>query len=175
MEKKLLVVIDMQNDFIDGALGTKEAEEIVPIVRGKIKEWDGDIALTQDTHYDDYLETEEGKNLPIIHCLNRSYGHMIHKTIMDELKLKENKRFFEKTTFASKELVDYIIANNYTDVEFVGLVTDICVISNIFLCKGLAPDIKISVDADCCAGTTYRNHVSALEVMKSCQINVHHS
>ena len=89
--------------------------------------------------------------------------------------LSKHKKFFEKSTFASKELIDYIISNNYTNIEFIGLVTDICVVSNVLLCKGLLPNAVISVDADCCAGTSYRNHVSALEVMKSCQINIHHS
>lgn len=169
--KKLLVVVDMQYDFITGALGTKEAVEIVPNVVEKIKNWDGDIIATQDTHGDDYLQTQEGKNLPVSHCYYRSYGHIIHKDVITALKSKP-VRYIEKSSFGSPDLVKSVENNHYDYIELVGLCTDICVVSNALLLKNYYPETTIAVDASCCAGVTPKRHKAALTTMESCQINV---
>lgn len=163
---KLLVVVDMQNDFINGALGSAEAAAIVPAVSKKIYEYrkNGDmIVFTKDTHYDNYLETQEGKNLPIPHCIKGTHGWEITnkiQTLQDEVICKEG--------FAAR----FMIPPNVEEVELVGLCTDICVISNAMRLKFLNPETPISVDAACCAGTTPLAHEAALTVMESCQIHI---
>lgn len=169
--KKLLVVVDMQYDFITGTLGTKEAVEIVPNVVEKINNWDGDIIATQDTHGDDYLQTQEGKKLPVSHCYYRSYGHIIHKDVINALKNKPVK-YIEKSSFGSPILVESIKNKNYEYIEIVGLCTDICVVSNALLLKNYYPETEIAVDASCCAGVTSKRHKAALTTMESCQINI---
>ena len=165
--KKTLIVIDMQNDFISGSLGTKEAQAIVPNVKKKIEEYKArgdEIIFTRDTHQSDYLETNEGKLLPIKHCINGTYGWII----ADEVNYPEykhiNKRTFGYTFWNYEE--------EFEEIEIVGLCTDICVISNALILKAQFPKINITVDASCCAGVTPEKHRAALEVMKSCQINV---
>ena len=160
--KKLLVVVDMQNDFIDGSLGTTEAIAIVPNVVAKINNWDGDIIATQDTHYQNYLETREGKHLPIPHCIINTYGHKINDTVFSANKL----------TFGSTELPKLICGQGYDYIELVGLCTDICVISNAMLLKANYPEIDIAVDSSCCAGVTPESHSAAITTMKMCQIDV---
>lgn len=183
---KVLVVVDMQNDFISGSLGTEEAKAIVPNVVEKIKDYtfnDNLVLFTKDTHYDDYLETQEGKNLPIKHCIQDTWGWKIepsvrnawkenHKVVADTYNLRNT---FYKTTFGSVELAEYIKKNfEYIDeIEFCGLVTEICVISNIVLVKAYCPGIKIRVDAKCCAGATPKRHREALSVMESIQVDVY--
>jgi nicotinamidase-related amidase len=164
---KTLIVIDMQNDFISGSLGTKEAQAIVPNVKKKIEEYKArgdEIIFTRDTHQSDYLETNEGKHLPIKHCINGTYGWII----ADEVNYPEykhvNKRTFGYTFWNYEE--------EFEEIELVGLCSDICVISNALILKAQFPKINITVDASCCAGTTPKKHKAALEVMKSCQINV---
>ena len=168
---KLLIVVDMQNDFIDGALGTKEAQAIVPLVAEKIKSFEGKVVFTQDTHYNDYLETSEGKNLPIEHCIDGTFGHKIS----DRLDTA-NALVLKKNTFGSYQLIDYLKEVNHTDkitdITLVGLCTDICVIANALTIKTFFPEVNITVDSACCAGVTPKQHQIALEAMKPCQINI---
>lgn len=175
MEKKLLIVVDCQNDFIDGSLGTSEARAILPNVINKIKDYkdksDSRIVFTLDTHDDNYLNTNEGKNLPIAHCVKGSYGWCLNAEILKLIKPK-SKQLFEKKTFGSVKLAQYVKKHQFTDVEIIGLCTDICVISNALLVKTFCPEINIIVDSNCCAGVTVESHKSALETMKSCQIDI---
>ncbi|MBR5932503.1 MAG: cysteine hydrolase [Treponema sp.] len=168
---KLLIVIDMQNDFIDGALGTKEAVAIVPAVAQKIIDARkaGDmVVFTRDTHHENYLATQEGKNLPVVHCIKDTQGWQIS----DVLDVADS-RIFDKPSFGSVELSDFAAAlDGLTEIELVGLCTGICVISNAFILKAKLPEVKISVDAKCCACVTPESHKTALDAMKLCQINV---
>ena len=167
---KILIVVDMQNDFIDGSLGTKEAQSIVPHVIDKIKKYEDNndlVIFTKDTHYYNYMDTMEGKNLPVKHCIKGTHGHYIP----DEI-LRNHKLIIEKETFGSKDLIDYLLKLNFEEIELVGLCTDICVISNALLIKTFFPEIKISVDSSCCAGVTPISHNEALNTMKKCHIEV---
>lgn len=170
--KKLLIVVDMQNDFIDGSLGTPEAQAIVPRVIQKIRSWDDDLIFTCDTHDEDYLETNEGKHLPVPHCVLGTAGQHIPREILSS----RNRpcRIIEKTTFASTELAAQLMEENplYDSIELCGLCTDICVVSNALLLKACLPETQIVVDASCCAGTTPEMHQAALDVMRSCQIEI---
>lgn len=174
MEKeKVLVVVDMQNDFIDGALGTKEAEGIVDNVIKKIKEYDPkNIYATRDTHYENYLETSEGKNLPVVHCVKDTHGWMLESRVAEALS---EAKIIDKPTFGSTDLADMLYARNDKEpieIEVIGLCTDICVVSNAILFKAKMPEVEISVDSSCCAGVTPKTHEAALETMKMCQIKV---
>lgn len=171
--KKLLIVVDMQKDFVDGALGTCEAVEIVDGVAEKIKSFDGDIIVTYDTHPENYLETSEGKALPVPHCIRGTAGWELDKKVQNALSGKEY-RIFEKPTFGSTDMAEYVKKSYCENVEIllVGLCTDICVVSNALLLKATLPDAKICVDASCCAGVTPDNHNAALAVMQACQIKV---
>lgn len=174
---KLLVVIDMQNDFITGSLGTKEAEEIVEKVKAKIEMYrnhGNEVVYTRDTHGTNYLETREGSNLPVVHCIQGTWGWELESHIEKNRTLED--KVFDKGTFGSTELGEYI-ANKFKkdsnlEIELVGLCTDICVISNALLIKAYCPEIQISVDANCCAGVTVESHKNALEAMKMCQIKM---
>lgn len=170
--KKLLVVVDMQNDFIDGSLGTDEAVAIVPKVVDKIKNWNGDVCVTQDTHYPNYLNTQEGQKLPIEHCIVDTNGHKINENVLNALCSHYAFTSLNKLTFGSTALPEVIRGMNYDYIEVIGLCTDICVISNVILLKSNYPEVEIVVDASCCAGVTLEKHRAALEVMKSCQITV---
>lgn len=168
--KKLLVVVDMQNDFIDGSLGTKEAREIVPAVKAKIEQYEaeeGEVVFTMDTHFENYLDTLEGRNLPVKHCIEQTTGW----ELCPALSSHEGKRF-KKTTFGSMELADYVKKKEYSSIELVGLCTDICVISNALLIKAALPGTPVVVDSACCAGVTPKSHNTALEAMKMCQIEI---
>lgn len=174
--KKILIVVDMQKDFIDGALGTKEAILIVPNVINKIKECreNGyEIIFTRDTHGADYMNTQEGKKLPVPHCYKNTEGWEINKDVNETRHI--NDKVFDKPTFGSIELMNYLV-NKYQDVELevtlIGLCTDICVISNAMLIKAALPEISVNIIADCCAGVTPETHNNALEAMKMCQINI---
>ncbi len=174
---KLLIVVDMQNDFITGNLGTKEAESIVANVVSKIKNYraNGDeVIYTRDTHGENYLETEEGNNLPVVHCIKGTWGWELQKDI--EIARNQGDKIFDKITFGSIALGEYVSnkmkQDNELEVELVGLCTDICVISNALLVKAYCPEIKVSVDANCCAGVTVESHINALNAMKMCQIQV---
>ena len=165
---KLLIVIDMQNDFIDGALGTAEAAAIVPKVIAKIKGFDGTVLATQDTHYENYLTTQEGKNLPVPHCIENTPGWEI-----DPALDTTGARIFDKPSFGSEELVQYLKGlDNLTSAEFVGLCTDICVITNVLSAKCALPELPIAVDSACCAGVTPESHENALAAMRMCQIRI---
>ena len=175
--KKLLVVVDFQNDFIDGALGTSEAVEIVPNVINKINDWDGDIAFTADTHGENYLETNEGKHLPVVHCVQNTDGWELRAEVAKVVKEKMNAKVFQgvsflKNTFGSLDLMSYISAIGYKYVEFIGLCTDICVASNAIMAKAFLPEAQIVVDPSCCAGVTPETHDAALTTMKMCQIDI---
>lgn len=166
---KLLVVVDMQKDFVDGSLGTKEAVAIVPQVIQEIENFDGDIVFTLDTHSSIYLETQEGKNLPVPHCIKGTEGWKLDKAIEP---LASGRRIFEKPTFGSVELAEYVADSDYDDITLIGLCTDICVLSNAMLIKAFLPEVKVSVKADSCAGVTPESHENALLAMKMCQINI---
>jgi len=168
---KLLIVVDMQNDFIDAALGTKEAVAIVPAVASKIAEYrasGNQVVFTRDTHQKNYMETQEGKNLPVIHCVEGTDGWQISS----KLEVGDSK-IFNKPSFGSMELVDYVSSlENVEEIELIGLCTGICVISNAFIIKAKLPEVKITVDSSCCACVTPESHQTALNAMKLCQINV---
>ena len=172
--KKILVVVDMQKDFVDGALGTSEAVAIVDNVVNKIEKFDGDIIVTYDTHFENYMETQEGKNLPVPHCIKGTDGWQLDAKVQAALANKAY-RVIEKPTFGSTELPEYIKVNySNTEVEFelIGLCTDICVVSNALMLKANFIESKVSVDASCCAGVTVDSHNAALTTMKMCQVNV---
>ena len=172
--KKILIVVDMQKDFVDGALGSPEAVAIVENAVNKINGFDGDIIATYDTHYENYMDTQEGKNLPVPHCIKGSDGWKLDGRIQAALD-KKGFKSIEKLTFGSTELPEYI-KENYNpeeiEIELIGLCTDICVVSNALLMKANFLETKVSVDASCCAGVTVESHNAALTTMKMCQINV---
>lgn len=168
--KRLLIVIDMQNDFVTGSLGTKEAESIIESVVSKVRSYleQGDeILFTRDTHTEQYLETQEGKRLPVKHCIKGTFGW----EIIEELK-PYVKKVFDKPTFGSLELVEYVSAHAYSEIELVGLCTDICVVSNALLLKANLLEVPVLVDAGCCAGVTPGSHEAALTTMEMCQVVV---
>jgi nicotinamidase-related amidase len=192
---KIVVVVDMQNDFIDGVLGTPEAQAIVPVMVDRLRELDDGNTLlffTKDTHFANYLETQEGKNLPVAHCIEGTPGWSINKQISSYTDYGSNfltystrdirKSRVLKHTFGSTELADIIRElvyekHKHPDIEIdevilMGVCTDICVISNAMLLKAYCPELLITVDASCCAGVTPETHAAALTTMKSCQINV---
>ena len=170
--KKLLVVIDMQNDFVTGSLGSKDAVAILPNVMERIRlarENGVQVVFTRDTHFENYLSTQEGKNLPVPHCIKDTQGWQI-RAELDELRKTEA---IDKLTFGSKELVDLLKdEKNVESITFVGICTDICVISNAMVVKAYYPEIPLLVDAKGCAGVTPESHKNALEAMKMCQIDV---
>lgn len=172
--KNFLIVVDMQKDFVDGALGTKEAVAIVDNVAEKIKNFDGEIFVTYDTHFEDYMETSEGRNLPVPHCIKDTEGWQLNEKVSEALKDKEYTAI-EKITFGSVDLPDFVEerteGENFS-AELIGLCTDICVVSNALLLKANFPEAEISVDSSCCAGVTPETHEAALTTMKMCQIKV---
>ena len=169
--RKILVVVDMQNDFIDGALGTKEALAIVENVEAKIREYEQkDIFVTMDTHAPDYLSTQEGRNLPVEHCIKGTDGWKLRSDIAE---LLPEAKVYEKQTFGSTKLAEdiaKIAADEDIEIELIGLCTDICVVSNALLLKAVMPEVTISVDPACCAGVTPDSHEAALKTMQMCQI-----
>ena len=169
----ILIVVDMQNDFIDGALGTKEAVAIVPKVAEKIRNFTGKVLFTRDTHEENYMETREGRYLPVPHCIKDTDGWKLNEKVQKALDAKEYD-VIHKPTFGSTKLVEMLKDCNQldTDVTLIGLCTDICVVSNAMLLKANYPEMNINVEAACCAGVTIEKHEAALEVMRSCQINV---
>ena len=180
--RKILIVVDMQNDFIDGALGTAEAVAIVENVKEKIRGYDAaDVFATMDTHTPDYLNTQEGRNLPVPHCIRGTEGWQIRSDIAE---LLDGAHIYEKPTFGSLKLAKDIAAiaseeaakqgdgTQGLEIEIVGLCTDICVVSNALLLKAVMPEVKISVDPACCAGVTPESHETALITMEMCQIGM---
>ncbi|MBQ8619114.1 MAG: cysteine hydrolase [Clostridia bacterium] len=173
MDRKLLVVVDMQNDFIDGALGTTEAQKIVEPVCRKMAEWNGDLFITKDTHEDNYLETAEGKMLPIPHCIRGTDGHRVNSKVSAAYnKFGGFKVVFNKPTFGSVELAKHLAMSDYSEVTFIGLCTDICLLSNAIMARAALPEATIIVDAGCCAGVTPESHNRALDAMKACNITI---
>ena len=172
--KKFLVVVDMQKDFVDGSLGTIEAQGIVRNVCEKIKGFEGEIICTFDTHNENYLDTAEGKKLPVKHCIKGTKGFELDEDVKSALAGKDYT-IVEKPTFGSVKLPEIIKEKAQGEeftVELIGLCTDICVVSNALLIKANFPEAEVFVDSSCCAGVTVESHNAALETMKSCQINV---
>lgn len=169
----ILVVVDMQNDFIDGALGTKEALEIVPKVAERIRRFEGRVIATRDTHEENYLDTQEGKKLPVKHCIRGTDGWEIRPEIQELIR----ELPMDKLTFGCLDLGNTLQKydewqEKIESVTLIGLCTDICVISNAMIVKAALPEATVIVDASCCAGVTPESHKQALEAMKVCQIEV---
>lgn len=171
--RKILLVIDMQKDFIDGSLGTKEAQAIVDRVAAEIGKYpSGDVFATRDTHGQDYLDTQEGKNLPVVHCVKDTPGWELHPKIAAALG---NAAVIDKPSFGSVELARLMVQlalKEELDITLVGLCTDICVVSNALLVKAYLPETPVSVIADCCAGVTPESHDAALKTMAMCQVKI---
>lgn len=172
---KYLIVVDMQNDFITGSLGTKEAQAIVPAVVKKVREYNGRVIFTKDTHTADYLNTQEGKKLPVEHCIEGQEGWQLFGEL-EKLAQEDGCKIYKKPTFGCVELAADLKAVNdgepIGEIELCGLCTDICVISNALLLKAFMPEVPVCVDASCCAGVTVTSHQNALDAMKMCQINI---
>ena len=169
---KLLIVVDMQNDFITGTLGSAQAQAIVPAVKAKIgacKKSGGKVLFTRDTHYDDYLNTQEGANLPVKHCIIGTHGH----AITNEIECG-GCEILDKKSFGSIELAEKVaaFAPSFGEIELCGLCSDICVVSNALILKARLPETKITVDAKACAGVSEESHKAALLTMKMCQVNI---
>lgn len=166
---KILVVVDMQKDFIDGALGTPEAVKIVPYVKECIEAFEGKVLFTRDTHFDQYMDTQEGKNLPVKHCIKGTPGWEIHP----ELEALRKTDPIDKITFGSAELPEILAREDAIEsITFLGLCTDICVISNVMITKAFFPEVPLIVDAKGCAGVTPESHKNALAAMKMCQVQI---
>lgn len=172
---KYLIVVDMQNDFITGSLGTKEAQAILPRVISKVANYEGQVIFTRDTHTENYLDTQEGKQLPVKHCILHEDGWKLSGQL-GELAREKQWKVYDKPTFGCKELAEDLAKENeqqpIEEIELCGLCTDICVISNALLLKAFLPEVPISVDAACCAGVTPESHENALQAMKMCQIRI---
>ena len=172
--KKFLVVVDMQKDFVDGALGSREAVAIVPAVVKKIADFNGEIFVTYDPHFENYMQTSEGKHLPVPHCIKGTDGWQLNNDVENALSGKKFTKV-EKNTFGSVDLpklIEQAADGEDFAVELIGLCTDICVVSNALLIKATFPEAPIAVDAGCCAGVTPQAHEAALATMASCQITI---
>ena len=176
MENNYLIVVDMQKDFVTGSLGSPDAAAIVPAVTEKIKFFSGMVLFTKDTHGADYLETQEGKNLPVPHCIKGTDGWELIPELASLAVSKEENHIFEKGSFGSPELALWLLSAHKQDaissITLIGVCTDICVVSNALLIKAFLPEVPIRVDASCCAGVTKEKHEAALETLRSCQIDV---
>lgn len=175
MANDYLVIIDMQNDFVDGSLGTPEACAIAPAVIEKARIFDGTVVFTLDTHGSNYASTQEGQHLPVTHCIKGTAGwHLIPE--LEEVRQARNARVFEKPTFGSTELAQWLVERNQEDpitsLEFIGVCTDICVVGNALMVKAFLPEVPVRVDASCCAGVTPQAHDAALATMSSCQVEI---
>ena len=169
--KRILIVVDMQNDFVSGTLGSEEAQKILPAVNQRIMQAQ-DVVYTLDTHTREYLTTQEGKNLPVVHCVKGTWGH----ALADGLLVKEEALKLEKPAFGSVELGLYVKdrfdRGEIDAAELIGVCTDVCVISNALLLKAYCPQLPVSVRADCCAGVSPHSHRNALDAMKACQVEI---
>lgn len=171
--KSCLIVIDFQNDFINGSLGFEKAEELIKPIAEKIKQYrssNNDIIFTYDTHYKNYAETQEGKKLPVAHCIKNTYGHMLNAEI--EALRRPSDKCFEKCTFGSDKLFDYLRKTPYKNIELCGLVSNICVISNAVICKTAQPETPIQVDINCTSSFNEELNKAALSIMESIQIEL---
>ena len=175
MAEKILIVVDMQKDFVNGSLGSKDAEAIVPAVVKKAKEFDGDLIFTKDTHFENYMDTQEGHFLPVPHCMKGTDGWNLIPEL-EKIAIERDAATYEKITFGCPELAEDLLERNkktpIESIELVGLCTDICVISNAMVIKAFFPEVPIIVDAKCCAGVTPESHTQALNAMKVCQIQI---
>lgn len=167
--KELLVVVDMQKDFIDGSLGTKEAQAIVEPACEKIRSFNGDVIYTRDTHSENYLDTLEGKNLPVKHCIKDTEGWQIQKDVY-EAGSGKTLCVIDKPVFGSVELTEIAFIGRYEKVTLIGLCTDICVVTNALLLKTKLKEIPVAVIENLCAGVTPQSHNAAVETMKMCQV-----
>ena len=166
---KVLIVVDMQKDFVDGALGSAEAVAILPAVKALIESFDGEVYFTRDTHFENYMSTDEGKHLPVPHCIKDTEGWQIHP----ELEALRTTPAIDKLTFGSKELIALLAdKQGIESITLCGLCTDICVISNALLIKAYYPEIPLFVVANACAGVTPESHQNALDAMKMCQVEI---
>ena len=177
MDNKLLIVIDMQNDFIDGALGTEEAQGIVENVVNKIKEnKDNQIFVTYDTHNEDYFNTLEGKKLPVEHCIHKTKGWQLNDEVENVLEECKNVDRILKPTFGytlwENRIRMLMNLNDIKEIEICGLCTDICVVSNALILRAMFPNVIIKIDKNCCAGVTPESHEAALKTMAMCQIDI---
>ena len=172
---RCLVVVDMQKDFINGALGTPEAQAVLPAVTGRVESFDGTVVFTRDTHGPDYLQTQEGRLLPVAHCLKGTEGWQLERRLAD-YAAGHGCPIFDKPAFGSLELADYLRRSHrerpIDEIVLIGVCTDICVISNALLLKAALPEVPIAVEAACCAGVTPQRHQNALEAMAACQIAI---
>ncbi|MCQ2547805.1 MAG: cysteine hydrolase [Clostridia bacterium] len=172
---KKLIVVDVQNDFIFGSLGTKEAQEVLPNIVEMVKNWEGEVEFTRDTHDANYLDTQEGKFLPIEHCIEGTSGWQLVPEL-EEFRQEHNSKTFDKPFFGSlecaRETKYEFIEGKIDSVTLIGVCTDICVISNALLIKSASPELPVHVVESCCAGVSPQKHDSAIETMKSCQIIV---
>ena len=175
MSNSYLIVVDMQNDFIDGALGTPEAQAIVEAVAQRASSFDGTVVFTKDTHGSDYAATQEGRNLPVPHCIAGTTGWELAPPL-ETIRARRSAPVFEKPTFGSLDLARWLFAQNNAapidSIELCGLCTDICVVSNALLIKGWIPEVPLKVDASLCAGVTPDSHKAALATLRSCQVEV---
>lgn len=173
MKDKLLIVIDMQKDFVDGALGTAEAQDILPAVEEKVENWPGRVIFTKDTHEEGYLSTQEGSLLPVKHCMKGTEGWRLAGNL-ERIQQQKNWPVYEKPAFGSMELMEAVKGMHrehpIESIECIGLCTDICVVSNVLILKAALPEVPIYVDDTCCAGTTPENHQAALTTMACCQV-----
>lgn len=170
--KRLTIIIDMQKDFVNGALGTREAQQIVEplveFVKDQLRQGT-EVVFTMDTHLENYLDTQEGKNLPVPHCIKGTEGW----ELIEQLKpMAKDCRIFEKPSFGSMELAEFVRRGGYGEIALAGLCTDICVISNAMLLKAAVPESKVSIISSCCAGVTPESHENALKAMKMCQMMI---
>ncbi len=175
MPQKYLVVVDMQEDFVTGVLGSQEARAIVPKVVEKVKGFEGEVIFTRDTHQPNYLSTQEGRNLPVEHCIEGTEGWRLIEPL-ERFRLEKDCRVYDKPSFGSQKLAADLAAEaergEVESVELIGVCTDICVVSNALLLKAAMPEIPVLADASCCAGVTPEKHKCALETMRSCQVLV---
>lgn len=175
MANDYLIVIDMQNDFVDGALGTPEAQAIVEGVVARARDFAGTVVFTRDTHAENYLQTQEGRNLPVTHCVRGTAGWELAPAVA-EVAEGLGAPVFDKPTFGSAELAAWLVERNaecpIDSIELAGLCTDICVVSNALLIKAMLPEVPMRVDAKLCAGVTPASHEAALATMRSCQVAV---
>ena len=169
----ILIVIDMQKDFVTGALGTIEAQHILPRVVEKIRNFAGEIICTLDTHGEDYMETQEGKLLPVAHCIAGTSGHTLCEELL-ALKQIQRAAKFEKNTFGSLALMEALVkrGNTIASITCIGVCTDICVVSNALLIKAALPEMPVAADVSCCAGVTQEKHLAAIEILQSCQVQI---
>lgn len=172
---KYLIVVDMQKDFVTGVLGTKEAQQILPAVAAKVQGFDGQVIFTRDTHQSDYMETQEGRYLPVPHCIEGSDGWQL-VDVLEELRIAKSIPVYDKVTFGCPELARDLAGANEQEaiesIELIGVCTDICVVSNALTIKAHLPEVPMYVDPACCAGVTPQAHEAALTTMSSCQIQM---